>query len=396
MIKDETAIEAAHLEEMHKFWIEQPVVPPFDDSEFDGYIDATIPVTAPPDQPLPLPSGFSWSTIDVSDPTQLRDVYSFLASHYVEDDDHRFRFLLSSELLHWALTPPNAIPEWIFGVRARTGALAGFISGVPVTMRLKDDTQRWASVNFLCVHARLRTKSMAPTLIAELARRVRQSHIYRAIFSGSKLPARPLCSSSYHHRPLNLKRVHESGYYFIEPKRADVARTKFALPSMVHGNCRPFTAEDVPSVVELFRQTSARYTFDVVFDEELVGHMLLPRPGILYSYVIPGTTGPKGFFSFYIMNWKVIDGAMKGSDLKAAYVWFTAVNGVDPVALIADLLNKAVNDAHADVASALGIGGMREALIANKFEAGSKDLLFYSYNYAVPPMDDAHMRFLFV
>jgi hypothetical protein len=44
----------------------------------------------------------------------------------------------------------------------------------------------------------------------------------------------------------------------------------------------------------------------------------------------------------------------------------------------------------------LGIGGIRDALVANRFEEGRKALQFYSYNFAVAPMEDSELRFIFV
>jgi hypothetical protein len=74
------------------------------------------------------------------------------------------------------------------------------------------------------------------------------------------------------------------------------------------------------------------------------------------------------------MNWKRLDSATKAaSDIRAAYAWYLASDSIPVVGLVADLINKAVNDAHADVANALALGGLREGLLANKFESGSKD-----------------------
>jgi glycylpeptide N-tetradecanoyltransferase len=383
--------------DFHKFWTAQPVMRPDGDPTLDGYIDTDIPVTPPPDAPVSLPPGFTWTTIDITDEAQLTEVFNFLATHYVEDDEHTFRFMLSAPLLQWALTAPGAIPDWIIGVRAGTGVLAGFISAVPVKMRLNTDIQPWAAVNFLCVHSKLRIKHMTPVLITEIARRVRQAHIYRAVFSGDTLPSREICISHYFHRPLNLKRVHESGYYPIDSKRSSYIHQKFAVPPLVHGNCRPMAADDVPAVADLLQETSGKYQFCAEFDEEAVAHYFLPRKDILYSYVIPGAGGLQGFFSFYIMSWKVLhETAVTGPELRAAYTWYTAVAGADLKAVMADLINKAVNDAHADVANSLGVSGLSEALLAHKFETGSKLLHFYSYNYHVPKMEDSEMRFVFV
>jgi hypothetical protein len=96
------------------------------------------------------------------------------------------------------------------------------------------------------------------------------------------------------------------------------------------------------------------------------------------------------------MNWKSIDPSSKDPiDLKVACVWYVATEGVQMISLVADLLNRAVIDAQADVASALSITGIQDALVANKFESGSKPLQFYSFNFRIPSMTECQMRFLF-
>jgi glycylpeptide N-tetradecanoyltransferase len=189
----------------------------------------------------------------------------------------------------------------------------------------------------------------------------------------------------------------ECGFYPIDPQKLGSARKRFALPAIVHGNCRPMTEEDVDGVVELLQGTTGQFTFDLVWTPEVVRHWLLPRPGILYTYVIPSAKGPRALFSFYIMGWKTIGPSAKvQGDVRAAYIWYMASDGISIPSLIADLLNKAVNDARAEIANSLALNGIQEGLITNKFESGSKALEFYSYNFFVPPMDQSQMRFIFV
>ena len=49
-----------------------------------------------PAEPLRLPSAFEWSSVDVKDPKQMREVYDLLTHNYVEDDDCMFRYTSSS------------------------------------------------------------------------------------------------------------------------------------------------------------------------------------------------------------------------------------------------------------------------------------------------------------
>ena len=395
-MQDKQAAEAEEAKALHDFWSKQPVIKEDQEDVLQGYIDPEIPVTAPPDKPAPLPAGFTWTNLDVNDDAQLQEIYNFLQMHYVEDSQHRFRFRLPAPLLRWALAIPGGIPEWIFGVRAKTGALVGFISGIPQTIRLNDDIQKWCAVNFLCVHTRLRSKKLAPVLIWELARRVRVAGVYRAVFSGAGIPSKHFCSVPYAHRPLELKKLSGCGFYPIPKEKMTTCQKRFAIPKLSHQNCRPMTEEDVPAVTELLNNSDSQYTFTLQFTEDLVRHMFLPKKDVVYSYVIPGTSSLKGFFSFYMMEWTILEeNHMSLTYLRPAYCWYLA-GIIDAKNLYGDLINKAANDAKADVVNGLLSGGFAEAMIQNKFEKGNRSLEYYSYNYAVPSMDESKIRFFFI
>lgn len=395
--KEQNPQDAQELKELHKFWSEQPVVKTDETrDEFGCYIDMKIPVTAPPAKPVTLPAGFTWCDLDPTNPTHLTEIYKFLSLNYVEDSEHRFRFLLSEQLLSWALTIPGFIKDWIFGVRTKTGALAGFISGVPMDIKLNGKVEPWCSVNFMCVHSHLRKRKMAPVLIFELHRRVRLHNVYRAVFSGADVPSKPFAKAIYKHRPLNLKKLSQIGFYPIAPNRMAAAQKRFMIPKLVHGNVRPFRSEeDTESLLQLLKETGENFKFDVEFTPETISHFFTPRKDVLYTYVIPGPTGLSAMFSFYIMNWSVLNDNTV-SEVRSAYIWYTATKVVDMNSLIADLLYKAVNDAKADIANSLTIMGLKDALTTNKFEAGNKELEYYSYNFAVPDIEDSELRFLFI
>ena len=57
--------------------------------------------------PFSLPASFEWDTLDLSEDSQVVEVYKLLNENYVEDEDNMFRFDYSSEFLQWALRPPG-------------------------------------------------------------------------------------------------------------------------------------------------------------------------------------------------------------------------------------------------------------------------------------------------
>ena len=87
----------------------------------------------------------------------MKQLFSLLRDHYVEDNDGVFRFEYSTEFLKWALCTPNYIKDWHVGVKSATnGKLLAFISGTPVKTKVKDQTMKIAEINYLCVHKQLR------------------------------------------------------------------------------------------------------------------------------------------------------------------------------------------------------------------------------------------------
>jgi len=119
-----------------------------------------------------LPANFKWVNLDINDPIQAQELYEFLWDNYVEDKDASFRFDYQIDFLKWALSVPDFIPEWILAVRGNNNKLYGFITGVPVTLRIWKEVVKMAEINYLCVHKSIRSKRLAPMLIKEVTWRI--------------------------------------------------------------------------------------------------------------------------------------------------------------------------------------------------------------------------------
>lgn len=169
------------LYETHSFWDTQPV--PKNTAltaaeEKEGEIDHKE-IKDVQKEALALPAGFEWSTIDIADEKQVKEVYDLLKENYVEDSESSFRFDYPIEFIRWALLVPGYNKEWHVGVRAqKTQKLLAFISGTPTKMNVNGKTARMASVNYLCVNKKLREKRLAPVLIKEVTRRINLSNVF--------------------------------------------------------------------------------------------------------------------------------------------------------------------------------------------------------------------------
>jgi glycylpeptide N-tetradecanoyltransferase len=210
--------EIAPLYEKHSFWDTQPV-PKFLEIKEKGIVPGPLEekeVKDVPTEPYALPDSFEWVVIDITKDIELNEVYDFLRDYYVGDSIGTYRFRYTPHFLRWALTPPDYHKDWIIGVRVKTNKkLVGFISGIPLKVSIKGTVVETAEIDFLCVHAKLRTKRLAPVLIKEVTRRVNMKGIWQAIYTAGKPIPTPIAYTKYYYRPINYKKLLDVTIVFI-------------------------------------------------------------------------------------------------------------------------------------------------------------------------------------
>lgn len=316
----------------YKFWQTQPV-PRFDEVQKveEGQIKDIDPEKIPKEPP-PMLEGFEWVTMNLLDEQELEEVYELLTGHYVEDDEAMFRFNYSSSFLNWALKSPGWRREWHVGVRAtKSRRLVAFISGAPVSLRVRSNVFKSTEVNFLCIHKKLRSKRLAPVLIQEITRRSYVHGIFQGLYTGGIVLPKPVSSCRYFHRSLDWLKLYEVGFSPL-PSNSTKARqiTRYHLPSSTSTpGLRTMQKRDVGAVLDLLERYLKRFAMAPVFDREEVEHWLLHDDSaaeqVIWSYVVedPSTHKITDFFSFYCLESSVI-GNQKHDNVRAAYLFYYA------------------------------------------------------------------------
>ncbi|KAJ0411799.1 hypothetical protein ATCC90586_002952 [Pythium insidiosum] len=373
----------------HKFWKTQPV-PAIDEfPQEHGAIDAPKTVADVRAEPYAMPAGFVWTDMDLTDDAQVREVYDLLTQNYVEDDSATLRFDYSVDLLRWAMTPPGYRKDWLVGVRnAKNNKLMAFISGIPVKVRAYDHSMDMAEINFLCVHKKLRAKRLAPVLIKEITRRVNLQNIWQAVYTAGAVLPMPVSQCRYYHRSLNPKKLIEIGFSPLPPRMTISSVVKLLrLPNATSTpGLRPMEPKDVPRVTALLMEYLSKHQLVTHYSEEEVAHWMLPRAGVMSSYVVenPTTHEVTDFCSFYSLPSSVL-GNDKHKLLRAAYSFYNVATSVPLSDLMQDALILAKNDGF-DVFNALTIMDNESFLEPLKFAKGSGELQYYLYNWRCPRM----------
>jgi len=379
-------------ERPHAFWDTQPV-PSMGSENFQATDSGPIdPIKTPEDvrdEGYALPDQFMWHSCDVFDDTEAKEIYTLLNENYVEDDDSMFRFDYSIAFLRWALTPPGYLKNWHLGVRVKASQkLVGFITGIPANMKVNEDLIPMTEINFLCVHKKLRSKRLAPVLIKEITRRVNKQNVWQAVYTAGVVLPRPVSECRYYHRSLNPKKLIDVGFSHLGP-RMTMARTiklykvpeKPQLPGI-----RQMEPKDVPRVFELVSGHLSQFALHPEFKEDELGHWMLPREGVTFSYVIENSAGLiTDVCSFYSLPSSIL-GHEKHNLLKAAYSYWNVATTVPLHELVYDALIFAKQNDF-DVFNALNVMENESFLKELKFGIGDGFLQYYLYNWKCPKIE---------
>lgn len=304
-----------------------------------------------------------------------------------------------------ALKSPGWRKEWHIGIRASgSRKLVAFISGVPVTLRVRSKEVKCSEVNFLCVHKKLRTKRLAPVLIREITRRCHVVGTWQAIYTAGVMLPTPISTCRYYHRSLDWAKLYEVGFSPLPPgstKQRQIIRYKLPEHTQTPG-VRPLTRRDIPTVKILLGRYLAQMDMAQVFSEDELEHWLLNEDTsssdkVVYSYVVEQNDKVTDFFSFYCLESTVI-GNQKHDTIRAAYLFYYATeaaftgNTKDKNAL-KKRLNALMNDAlilakqaSFDVFNALSLLDNPLFLHDQKFGPGDGRLHYYLYNYRTAPI----------
>lgn len=381
------------LKKTYQFWDTQPVPKLDEDVSECGCIEEDIPIEEVRTEPYTLPQGFVWDTLDISDAKVLKELYTLLNENYVEDDDNMFRFDYSPDFLLWALKPPGWKMSWHCGVRVESNKkLIGFISGIPVHIKVYDKTVLMAEINFLCVHKKLRSKRVAPVLIREITRRVHLEGIFQAVYTAGVVLPKPVACCRYWHRSLNPKKLIDVKFSHLS-RNMTMQRTLklYRLPEEPkNSGISPLTTEDMTSAFEKMAKYLKKFNLAPMFSEEEFKHWFTPREGIVDSFVVKNESGDvTDMISFYTLPSTVMHHPVH-KQLKAAYSFYNVSEETSLVDLMQDALILAKQRGF-DVFNALDLMENKEFLEKLKFGIGDGNLQYYLYNWKCPNLEPAQV-----
>ncbi|XP_039547098.1 glycylpeptide N-tetradecanoyltransferase 1b isoform X2 [Pimephales promelas] len=379
-------MDSAQLETTLPVCISTNVIHSLLDEKVTSYGPIKTEMPSVREESYSLPQEFIWDTLDLDNQKQLRELCDLLNENYTEEDDNTLRLHYSPQFLLWALCPPGGQSQWHCGVRVNSSQkLVGFISAIPATMKVFDIELKMVEVNFLCVHKKLRSKRVAPVLIKEITRRVRQQGISQAVYSTSAVLPKPIATCRYWHRSLNPRKLIELNFFSLTHNMTLQRALKLnRLPETTKTTgLRPMTVQDVQVVQALLKEHLKAFHLSPVLTLEDVEHWLLPQDGVIDTYVVESMTGTvTDMVSFYTLPSTALNHPVH-KDLKAACVLYCISKATPLLQLMEDTLIICKARGF-DVFSAMDVMDNKAFLEPLKFRMGEVHKQYYLYNWRCP------------
>jgi glycylpeptide N-tetradecanoyltransferase len=221
-------------------------------------------------------------------------------------------------------------------------------------------------------------------LIKEVTRRVNLQNRWQAVYTAGVVLPKPVARCQYFHRSINPKKLFEVGFSRLSA-RSTLAKTvkSLKLRERPYADWDHMEPRDVGKVTELLSTYLQRTKLCPVLSEADVTHWLLPRLGVINSYVIRNEAGEvTDFTSFYHLPSTIIGNA-KHSILRAVYAYYNVGTTMSMHDLMRDALILARN-LQVDVFNALDLMENRDFFQELKFGPGDGHLQYYLYNWKCP------------
>ena len=205
----------------------------------------------------------------------------------------------------------------------------------------------------------------------------------------------PVCKVNYWHRSLDVKKLVECKFAGLKRNMTLTQTIKLnKLPSSVSEGFRDMQDNDIERVLELYVDGMKQFDFQPILTLDEARHYLLPKSGVLSSFVQEVNGEIIAFASYYIVNNQVLFNP-KHTNIKAAYIWYYISPPALLTQLMRDILVKAKEE-ECDVVNCLDVLWNKCFWRDLGFNAGDGVLNFYLYNWRCPKIEGDKMGLIMI
>jgi glycylpeptide N-tetradecanoyltransferase len=268
-------------------------------------------------------------------------------------------------------------------------------------MQVNKTIDDFIEVKLLCVHQQLRTKKLVPCLITELTRLFSVNNYSKGVFNANIYINKPLISSKYYLKPLNVDKLVDTGFLKLDLKNNKVTVDNIKKANEIITKNTPKNFVDMqPQHIEMsfniFNKYMEKYNYHPIFTLDEFTHTFYNNE-FVKSYVFEGSDDDgvyvNDFVSYYVTDIKVLKGEHKDTTIKKGTLFYYSSLNETSYSILKNILISANNNG-IDVFCANGIMEHCDMLRELGFEEFGQELHYYLYNWKVRNMSNKQIGYI--
>lgn len=306
-----------------------------------------------------------WTSVNLSDDSELNEVTCFINEHYVTDQQEKFTLHYEPQFIKWALGSDGELLTLKYGSN-----ILGTVGFTIRNMTVENHTGTFGEVNFLCVHPKYRsinkkkstkkTQHIVHVLIDEAIRRIVNKGTVKGIFTTEKYIPTPTATIRFFHRPLNYRKLFKHKFTIL-PGDVDSIHTRFAESIEPQEYYKVAKEDNINEIFDLYNEYAIKYNISVKYSKDELKHYLFSP--FTKTYVMESKGEIVDFVSYYVLSQSV-----KGSDekIKGAYLFLYSCNKEDIQLLASNVIRLITRDTDCDVFNVTDVMNNSDFLLSNK------------------------------
>lgn len=383
----------------HKFWSKQPVMQMNEIVSKDELINKPLTELTITNIPTKLPQDFEWLNLNLSNEDHITRLLILLNSYYT--NNNQFSKVHTEEFMKWYYDE-NSIHLCVKS--SKHNLFVGYVCGKIVKTQVNRLVSDFIEVRLLCVHQQLRNKKLVPCLITELTRQFNLRGYDKAFYCANIYINKPLISTKYYLRPINVDKLLNTGFLKIDTKNTNITvenvkQANEIITKNVSKNFKKMEAHHIESAYNLFNIYMKKYNYHPIFTLEEFTHLFYNNKFIQsYVFTVKDENDEDDEYVVDFVSYSVSEiEALKTDNIskiirKGTLYYYTSLDNT--IYLILKNILIAAKENNIDVFCAINSMEHGEVLKELNFEEFGHDLHYYLYNWKVKSMNSNQVGML--
>lgn len=295
-------------------------------------------------EPTKLPTGYQWKKIDICDDSNMKDVSTFLSTHYRRGTESMYIVQYDPDRLRWEMNHAG----YFLTVVDANNSIVGLIGFTYRTVQIFSDVNTMIEPMYMCCEKKYRKTGIAKVLMDETIRQSIINGIDKGVFCDNRIVPKPIATFRQYSRPINYKKLRENDFVEIGGVDDETVhnKTKINLKPNKRYVFAENNKENIDLVYDLYNRYMNSFSFHMILSKKDIENYLFnekyAKTYIIMSDSEETSEGGRPIDFVTYNYYDIINTENKTSDniIKAANVLMYSSNEARPDVIFINLLKQ--------------------------------------------------------